>query len=305
MRLTATTPDMLRAFRDFNDGWPYGDQVKPQNFMLSFMPSRVARMLYPHMRLITPYTSPEELADWENLGDVYDIHGDGTPLKIKPSSELTDEEMEAFLQGDSYPPDKKYYRDWIARHPEYVQQLKEGQPVPVRTDRDIVYDHVRHPEVKYDDADGKPCTSRTRGRLYPTTIMAEYAYHIGKTGNPFFNAEKTIDEVHYRDYDTERREHLEWQLALEALPKNASEIARRLEAMGVKVTPQAIGNLISGRTAKARRELRSALIRLARDYAQADLEGIGFSDGPFLSMSDFQVLVMWQNRRKSKTNGTK
>ena len=299
MRLTATTPDMLRAFRDFNDGWPYGDQVKPQNFVLSFTPSKVTRMLYPHMRLITPYASPEELADWENLGDVYDIHGDGTPFRIKPSSELTDEEMEAFLQGDSYP-DKKYYRDWIARHPEYVQQLKEGQPVPVSTYRDIVYDYVRHPEVKYDDADGKPCTSRTRGRLYPTTIMAEYAYHIGKTGNPFFNAEKTIDEVHYRDYDTERREHLEWQLALEALPKNASEIALRLEAMGVKVTPQAIRNLITGRTVKARRELRSALIGLARDYAQKKLEGEGFSHSAFAFKSDFLVLVMWHNREMSK-----
>ena len=259
--------------------------------MLSFTPSKVARMLYPHMRLITPYASPEELADWENLGDVYDIHGDGTPLKIKPSSELTGEKMTAFLQGDS-DLSQKYDRDWIARHPEHVQPLSEGQPVPVRPYRDIVHDYVWHPEVKYDDADGNPCAGSTRGRLYPTTVVAEYAYHIGKTGNPFFNAEKAVDEVHYRDYDTERREHLEWQLALEALPKNASEIARRLGAMGVKVTPQAIGNLISDRTAKARRELRLALVRLARDYAQTELESESFSHGTFVFKSDFLVLVM-------------
>ena len=112
MRLTATTPEMLRAFRDFNDGWPYGDQVKPQNFMLSFTPSKEARMLYPHMQLVTPYASPEELAGWGNLRDVYDIHGDGTSLKIKPSSALSNDEMTAFLQGDS-DLNREYDRDWI------------------------------------------------------------------------------------------------------------------------------------------------------------------------------------------------
>ncbi len=245
------------------------------------------------------YASPEELADWENLGDVYDIHGDGTPLKIKPSSELTDEEVTAFLQGDS-DLNHKYDRDWIARNPEHVQRLNKDQPVPVRPYRDIVHDYVWHPEVKYDDADGKPCTGRTRGRLRPTTVIAEYAYHIGKTGNPFFNAEKTVDEVHYRDYDTERRAHLEWRLTLDALPKNGSEIARRLEAMGVEVTPQTIRNLISGRAVKPHRELRSALIRLARDYAQTQLESEGFSHGTFVFKSDFLVLVMWHNRKMSK-----
>jgi len=76
--------------------------------------------------------------------------------------------MTAFLQGDS-DLNREYDRDWITKHPEYVQPLKEGQPVPVRTYRDIVHYYVRHPEVKYDDSDGKPCTGRTRGRLYPNT----------------------------------------------------------------------------------------------------------------------------------------
>ena len=82
--------------------------------------------------------------------------------------------------------------------------------------------------------------------------------------------------------------------------RGAAEIARRLEAMGVKVTPQAIGNLISGRAAKAHRKLRSALIRLARDCAQTELESQGFSHGTFVLESDFLVLVMWHNRKMSK-----
>ena len=40
--------------------------------------------------------------------------------------------MTAFLQGDS-DLNREYDRDWITKHPEYVQPLKEGQPVPVRT----------------------------------------------------------------------------------------------------------------------------------------------------------------------------
>jgi hypothetical protein len=96
------------------------------------------------------------------------------------------------------------------------------------------------------------------------------------------------------------REHLEWQLAIGAFPKNASEIQRRLDAIGVKVTPQSIRNLISGRTLKPRRELQSALIRLARDYSQTELEGKGFSHGSFALKSDLLVLVIWHNRQMSK-----
>lgn len=289
LRLTATSPDMLRAFRDFNNGWDYGDQVKPHNFMLSFTVSKTTRLIYPSMRLVTPYASPEELADWENLSAVYDIHGDGTALKIKPWPEMTNDELAAFLDG--HQPEEF--------GPRYLTFVPD-QPIPVKTYRDIIHSYVMHPEVKYDDANGKQCTGRTRGRLQPTTIVAEYVQHIGKTGNPFFNADKTLEELHYRDYDSERREDFEWSLTLRILPSNALEVSRQLAAMGSKESDRTIRRHVGDRLIKAKPQLRSDFMKLARRHATEYLIDQGFSVSELKSKPDFIILQMWYNRQKGK-----
>ena len=89
--------------------------------------------------------------------------------------------------------------DDLIYHLDEVEQ--DHYPViPVKTYRDVVDSYVNHPERKYDDVNGNPCTGETRGRLYPTRIVISEYQHISKTGMEELTAERTLQTDHYKVY---------------------------------------------------------------------------------------------------------
>lgn len=329
MRLNATSPDVLHAFDKFNakpedlgedNPWGYADQVKPHNFLLAFPLSRIARIMYPDMRLVSPYASPEELAryatpeelaecdnpadlaDYRNLFDIYDIHGDGTPLRISTRSEMTSDDLAAFLQSDN---------GYGTPNTE-LPMFTDDQVIPVMSYREIIHQYVTHPEIKYDDFAGKRCGPTTRGRLYPTTVEVQEIISIGKTSNQYYDAyydaaDRTLDSRHSPVYGSADRQAQALDIARNILKDYGnSAIARLLESeCGASVSINTVRN-IKEKSVTSRPETSQAFIRLARKVIEPELAALLGATVEELNRKilsgrdDVFVIKTWRNQKRKQ-----
>ena len=273
MRLTLTSWETLHTFDKFNEDKSYGESVKPWNFAISYSLAPVARMLNPNMRLVAPFYT--DLSQWRNV-PVYDIHADNpVRLRITTSSrEWTDGPL------------------W--------GEIVDDDVIQVQSYADIVREYVNHPEAKYDDADGNPCTGTTRGRLYPTKVTAECYEHIGKTGHQRLSADTTLvkNSGYYRQYanDAESR-ILDTTRVILNEDYTRDALLLELRYRGIEAARSTIGNFKKG-VGKPQAPLADALISIAKEIARKQLESAGLPVKR--RITDGQIFSKW---RLAKENG--
>ena len=147
-RLTVTSPREERAFRPYNEGRSYDEQVKPWCFMSMAHPITTERARQDAPRcLIAPFERDAErrlMMDWADragpAGESYRIRIDDT-LEIREKS--------IAVQG---------YGDYFD-------------------------DYRRHAEAKLLEPDGRPCHPWSRGLLQPRHVELAEVRRIGKESN--------------------------------------------------------------------------------------------------------------------------
>jgi hypothetical protein len=156
-RITLSTPDLRRPFVGLNTGKPYGEQVKPFNFL---MRPRVDQRYLPAGHevpsLIAPYNENPDTwltASYLNLGTeqsgVWHITT-GRPDPVEPHT------------------------------------------VTVKTYGEVIADYWRHPEPKSLGPDGKPCRADTVGLLHRRRVRIVQLQHLGKEGNKLEQREQGL-----------------------------------------------------------------------------------------------------------------
>lgn len=246
-RLTITTPELLKPFESFNEGYPYTEQVKPHNFMLTFHPLKLVRLAYPNMRLVAPLSDPEY---WQEYS-VFNLHGErGLELYITTDHDSWDGEI----------PSEDDLANW---------------KVPVKTYRNVIRDYVRHPEIKYDDQDGNACHAETTGRLQPCRLVATEFQQIGKDASSI--PQEITESIGFTYHSYGGTDLYPPAVSiLKGMAVSGRELSTMLAEFDVEVAVTSARNYLSGRTSP-RQETKTAIIKLAGDliYPKLDRESLG------------------------------
>lgn len=153
-RITVSSPNALKPLEALNTGKPYGEQIKPFNFIIS---CHVSKLGHPigvdpeRFHLIAPYeTNPRqwEKAQWidQYSGKRYRITASG------PHGSRT-----------------------VAR---------------VKSYGDVLREYEFHPEAKCADANGAPCKKQTIGLLCRRRVAIDSITYIGKESNKLEEVEE-------------------------------------------------------------------------------------------------------------------
>jgi len=155
MRAAVTTPNLLRNFRDWNDGKPKSEQIRPFTFMM------VAAQR-PH--------NPADDPDLVRL-----------PIKTGPLIAPYEKNPNAWDQMAC-----SQLHHPATRHRMTTRTLGPADDpdlITVRSLRDVFHDYRDTPEAKALGPDGKPCTTRTIGFLQRRPVTAGPIRNIGKEMN--------------------------------------------------------------------------------------------------------------------------
>lgn len=138
-------------------------------------------------------------------------------------------------------------------------RTRKTNVVQVKTYRAVLLDHLRHPEAKYADPDGQPCSPSTRGWLARQRIRITGVRLIGKESNRLEDVEAGLvtarDQVQL-DYGQTDHAWLETLAAVDHL--SGRELARL-----AGVDRRTIDRLRHGE-ARPRPSLQQRLIALAK-----------------------------------------
>jgi hypothetical protein len=181
-RVTVSSPNVLKPLQALNVGKTYAQQVKPFNFILS---CHVAKLGHPvgvdpeRFHLIAPYeTDPRQ---WEKMQWIDEYSGKRHRITASgPHGSRT-----------------------VAR---------------VKSYGDVLREYEFHPEAKYADSYGAPCSKQTVGLLRRRHVAIDSITYIGKESNRLEAvAEQSLLDPSrvYTDYPDPRRD--EW--ATKILPK--------------------------------------------------------------------------------------
>jgi hypothetical protein len=186
-RITVSSPAIMRLLKEFNQGKPYANQIKPFSFLLT---CRVKAFGHPaganpdHFHLMAPYQPDPK--QWTNMEWI-----------------------------DQYP--RKRYRI-LAIGPHRTRFMAR-----VKTYGDVLQEYEFHPESKCADADGKPCSKQTIGLLQRRDIRVGQVKYIGKESNTLEDVQSGLihsEQSVYTEYPDPRRD--EWRTktlpALKAIP---------------------------------------------------------------------------------------
>lgn len=174
-RVTLSSPAVMKAFRDFNSGKPYRDQLKPFNFL-----STVQTIAFGHptgvdpnrFHLIAP--SDSDPRKWLNRRWIDQYTG-------------------------------KAYRVTTDGH------TGNRNIARVKTYGDVLVDYEYHPESKCADADGNVCGRQTVGLLGRRHVGMDRIVYIGKESNRLEEVESGMvqdEDSVYTEYPDPRRD--EW-----------------------------------------------------------------------------------------------
>jgi hypothetical protein len=258
-RYTVTSPHLLKPFEAWNEGKPWAQQVKPFNFMLVAHVARGDRPIGAgdDFQLLAAYTNQPE--EWIGLEWIDRTDPAGAPWRIS-TDHVTDDET---------------------------------RTVVVQTYANVVGAFRNHPEAKYTDSHGKPCTGATVGALHRRGVQPTTISYIGKEADKIDEVQAgliaDIDEVitSYRPLD---RFH---DLVLPATAHlTPSEIGDRVKALGSQTSRQAIVRAVqrvrNGVT--PRRKLRQAIIDVA--LLEASRANPTYRDRPLALLRQEQEAVL-------------
>jgi hypothetical protein len=174
VRTTVTSTPVRRAFRRFNEGRTYRDQIKPFNFLLTAAGAKPPASVEATeaFRLVAPYET--DSAKWGGL-DWTDVHHPEVGS--------------------------------------YSITTRDGRPGMARVDTfgEVLAKYESHPESKSLGADGRPCDRSTIGLLHRRPVTAGRIRLIGKESNRIderARGELTADEMDERI--TTYVDHDEW-----------------------------------------------------------------------------------------------
>jgi hypothetical protein len=237
-RITASTPEVLRPFREYNEGKPYAEQVKPWNFLLS---AHVAPFGHPdgvdprRFHLVARYKPDPR--QWRKVAwiDLY------SAARYRIST-----------TGDAGGPG-------VAR---------------VKTYRDVLAEYRNHPEAKFLGPDGVACGRATRGLLQRRSVWtrADLITYIGKEANKVEDRQKGL--VHDQtevltQYHDPRRDP--WRTLVVPVLR---DVPRAQLAQAAGIHPRAVAALRNGHTLP-RPQHRAALTQAAADFARGQLRAWG------------------------------
>jgi hypothetical protein len=231
-RYTVSSPHLWEPFKTWNQGKPWAEQVKPFNFMLVAHVARGDRPINAgdDFQLLAPYTNKPE--DWTDLEWIDRTDPAGPRWRIS-TGDVTDD---------------------------------AGRTVVVQTYADVIGLFRNHPEAKYADSHGQPCTGATVGALHRRDVRPTTISYIGKEADKIDEVQAglvtAIDHV-ITSYTLLDRFH---DLVLPATAHlTTSEIADRVKARGFHASRQAIVRAVqrSRRGATPRSDLRQAITDVA------------------------------------------
>jgi predicted nucleic acid-binding Zn ribbon protein len=159
-RLTVTSQRDIKAFRSYNAGRPYAEQIKPWGFLAIAHPEAHERARHGGPRCLI------------------------APFERDPVRRL----QAHWIDRDQ--PEQPPRRIHTASTPEY-----RAGSVAVLSYRDYFNLYRRHPESKaLDPSDGKPCHPWTRGALQPWHLTATETIRVGKESNRLTDTHQTVDD---------------------------------------------------------------------------------------------------------------
>jgi hypothetical protein len=235
-RSTASSPQLLKPFADWNRGKPYAEQVKPFNFLLS---AHVAPLGLPpgvdgtRFHLIAPYESDPR--KWLTLSWTDRYSGKRYPITTTTSPYAT-------------------------------------SVVRVKTYRDVLDDYRTHPEAKSLAPDGGLCRRTTVGLLHRRPVTKLSLTHVGKESNLLEEVEAGLvhdpDEVYTEYVDAHRVPT--WGAVVQVL----KHIPRSRLMRETGLARSTITALRNGH-ARPHDTAREALTRAAVKFAREELFAVG------------------------------
>jgi hypothetical protein len=208
-RLTISSPELLKPFKNLNAGKEWPDQIKPFNFLLV---GHVRPFGYPagvdpaRFQLVTPYES--DASRWLRLSWIDRYSGRQIPVST------TDE-------------------------------MDDPHRARLQTFRDVIREFRTHPEAKSADADGRACRRQTVGLLRRRIVQETYVAHVGKETNKLEEVESGLErdpKVIYTEYHCLGRD--EWTTVI--LPRmrrtNLTALAREC-----RVSERQLRTLVAGK----------------------------------------------------------
>lgn len=229
-RLSASSPQVMRALATYNRGRPYRDQLKPFNFVLS---ANVATNGHPpgadpkRFHLIAPYT--KDSRQW---------------LKMR-WTELHSGSTYSITTG---PPGEG------------------GQSVRAKSYADVLDDYGTHPEYKSLGPDGRPAGRAARGLLSRRPVTVGSVHYIGKESNRLEDVEAGLvhDEADVvTEYRDPKREAWGKTLMAAAHASTKAEVAAALGVSPRQVQRWRNGKSLPRRPSRA--SLLASLLKRGRD----------------------------------------
>jgi hypothetical protein len=241
-KLPISTWDVYKAFKVWNEGKLYRDQIKPYGFAMTVKPLNLQESGTERpgngkpFRLVAPFTSdPSQWADLE-FWNIYEPNG-------------------------------RTYRIAMPRQPNPPRR------VWVSTYRSVVASYLRHPEDKFVDASGNPCTGDTRGLLHRQHVRIVGFNHIGKESNKLeerdYGLVTEVAEV-LTDYGSGRDDFQHYVVPLLKERFSQRELVAMLADRGVAGTHSNLSRVLRGST-KPRPPLLEALKDIAVERAFGEL----------------------------------
>ena len=177
-RVTISSPAVMRPLAALNEGKPFGQQLKPFNFLLT---CHVRAFGHPsgvdpeRFHLIAPYESnPEQWTEIQWI-DQYS----GAPYRITTEGHHGSRDV-----------------------------------VRVKTYGDVFEEYEWHPEPKCADANGEPASKQTIGLLHRRHITIDHVIYIGRESNQLEDVDAGLVRAGdgYTEYPDPRRDY--WQRAV-------------------------------------------------------------------------------------------
>lgn len=231
-RVTATRPEIVRRLNQAKKRMPYGDTIKPGNFILA---THVMPMGHPEgvdperFQLIAPYTTDSR--KWLKLGWIDRYSGRTFAITTNATA--------------------------------------DGHVARVKSYRHVLEEYVTHPEPKRANENGRPCGRSDSGLLKRRHITVESLYYVGKESNFLEDVEFGLmhdsDEVQQRYLDPDDDPWFLYVVPiLKMMPR--AELARNVGISERFV--QYLRNANGSRRRHPSEDLRTKLTKVVRRFAR-------------------------------------
>lgn len=264
-RYTVTSPHLWEPFRTWNQDKPWAEQVKSFNFMLVAHVARGDRPIDAgeDFQLIAPYTNQPD--QWTHLDWIDRADPTGAPWRIS-TEDATDE---------------------------------GSRIVVVQTYADVLVSFRNHPEAKYNDSAGQPCSAATVGALHRRHVQPRTVAYIGKEADKIDEVQAglvtSMDDV-TTTYDRVDTFHGQVLPAIAHL--TAPEVADRALALAPQLSHAGVVRAVQRSRNGA--TVREALARVLTDVALLEVACVDreYRHWPLTGLRELQHQVLQGSRHQ-------